>query len=125
MADLPILPLNVPLLLADTTGMNAEEYTAYTRILWTMWLQPQAMLPHNLAELRRISGIIPQRWPRVWAAIAVKFIIAGGMISQKRLTDTRLRVQEVRRKRVEAAEKRWRSNRYPPRYGSGVTPIRR
>ena len=124
MAELPILPLNVPLLLADTAGMAPEEYTAYTRILWTMWLQPQAMLPHDLRELRRISGIIPQRWPRIWEAIALKFTIAGGMISQKRLSDTRLKVQEVRRKRAEAAEKRWRPTRTPPSIGYTVTPLR-
>jgi uncharacterized protein YdaU (DUF1376 family) len=107
MAELPILPLKTDALVSDTSHMTAEEFGAYTRILYAMW-RHRGRLPYDLSELRRISGVAPRRWSRVWKAIQRPLTIADGEVSQKRLTATWLDVQETRRKRAAAAATRWK-----------------
>lgn len=106
MAEHPYLPLIVQRLLADTTHMTAEQFGAYSRILYVMWLRG-ARLPDSEVELARISGLSLRRWRTVSDVIMREFFSAGGLISQKRLTDTWLKVQEKRQKAVESAERRW------------------
>lgn len=98
MAELPILPLKPFSLLTDTMHMSAEEMGAYCRLLFTMWLQG-GKLRDDEGELHRISGLTLRRWRKLNRRILLPMTIANGQISQKRLTDTWLKVQELRAKR--------------------------
>lgn len=104
MAELPILPLKTDALLADTTHMSAEEFGAYVRILIVMWRQ-KARLSDDPIELARIAGVSIHRWKKIAERVMRPMTIAGGLISQKRLTDTYLKVEELRAKRANAGEK--------------------
>jgi uncharacterized protein YdaU (DUF1376 family) len=106
MAELPILPLKTDALLADTSHMSASEFGAYVRILLVMW-RHGGKLPDDDEELARIAGVPPSRWRQMAQKVRRPLTSAGGVLSQKRLTDTWLRVQEKRRKRADAANTRW------------------
>lgn len=110
MAELPVLPLKTDALLADTTHMSAEEFGAYVRILIVMWRQ-KARLPDDPVELARIAGVPLPRWNKIAERVMRPMTIGGGIVSQKRLTDTWLRSEEFRKKRAAAAEERWRRKR--------------
>jgi len=114
MAELPILPLKTDALLADTSHMSAAEFGAYCRILFVMW-RHGARLPDNEEELARIAGVPLSRWKKMAEKVRRPLTVAGGVLSQKRLTDTWLRVHEVRKKRALAAETRWSAKGDPPR----------
>jgi uncharacterized protein YdaU (DUF1376 family) len=110
MAELPVLPLKTDALLADTTHMSAEEFGAYVRILIVMWRQ-KARLPDNATELARIAGVPLARWKKISERVMRPMTIAGGVVSQKRLTDTWIQVDDLRKKRAYAAEVKWKSKR--------------
>jgi uncharacterized protein YdaU (DUF1376 family) len=103
MAELPILPLKTDALLADTMHMSAEEFGAYCRILFVMWRQ-EARLPDNDDELALIAGVPLPRWRKIAEKVRRPLTAGGGILSQKRLTDTWLNVQDIRRKRASAAQ---------------------
>jgi uncharacterized protein YdaU (DUF1376 family) len=106
MAELPIMPVNTEKLLADTTHMSAEEFGAYCRLLFVMWRQ-RGRLPDDNRELARIAGVSSQRWRFMKEKVMRPMTIAGGQVSQKRLTDTLMKVQATRAKRAIAAQTRW------------------
>jgi uncharacterized protein YdaU (DUF1376 family) len=107
MAELPILPLKTDALLADTSHMSAEEFGAYCRILFVMW-RHGAKLTDSDDELAHIAGVSPTKWKNLQKKVRRLLTQSGGILSQKRLTDTWLQVQEIRRKRARAAMTRWR-----------------
>jgi uncharacterized protein YdaU (DUF1376 family) len=90
--------------------MSAEEFGAYMRILIVMWRQ-KARLPDDSIELARIAGVSIYRWKKIASRVMRPMTIAGGTVSQKRLTDTWLQVEEMRTTRAHAANTRWRSKR--------------
>ena len=104
MAQLPIMPVKVDALLADTQHMTAEEFGAYCRLLFTMWLQ-RGRLPDDRRELMRIAGVHPPRWSRIAETVMRPMTVAGGQISQKRLTVTWQEVIATQQRRSEAAKK--------------------
>jgi uncharacterized protein YdaU (DUF1376 family) len=106
MAQLPIMPLKTDALIADTTHMTTEEFGAYVRLLIVMWRQG-GRLPNDPKQLARIAGVAPQRWHFITENVMRPMTVTAETVSQKRLTSTWLDVQERRRKRVEAARKRW------------------
>lgn len=106
MAELPILPVKTDALLADTTHLSAEEFGVYCRLLFVMWRQ-RGRLADNDRELAQIGGITMRRWIRMREKIMRMMTVAGGQVSQKRLTDTWMQVQEMRKKRALAAQSRW------------------
>jgi uncharacterized protein YdaU (DUF1376 family) len=110
MAELPIMPLKTDALIADTTHMTAEEFGVYVRLLVVMWRQG-GRLPNDPAQLARIAGVARQRWHFIAANVMRPMTVTPETVSQKRLTSTWLDVQERRRKRVEAAKKRWGAGR--------------
>ena len=110
MAELPILPLKTDALLADTGHMSTEEFGAYFLLLITMW-RHGAKLPNSQVELARIARISPRRWQSISERVLRPMTITEHTITQKRLSDTWLNVQEVRRKKAMAAENRWRFKR--------------
>lgn len=112
MAELPIMPFKTDAFLADTSHMSAEELGAYTRVLLVMW-RHGGMIPDDDRQLANIAGVPSVRWKKIAETIRRPLTAAGGMLSQKRLTDTWIDVQTVRKKRALASAKRW-GNRSPP-----------
>lgn len=112
MAELPILPLKTDALIADTTHMTAEEFGAYMRLLIAMW-RHGGRLKDDDHELALIAGLTATRWKKAKERVLRPMTIAGGEISQKRLTGTWHDVQEVRSKRADAAAKRWKDKPRP------------
>lgn len=106
MAELPILPLKTDALIADTTHMSAEEMGVYVRLLIAMW-RHGAKLPDTPLELARIGGVSLRRWNKISERVLRPMTQNGGILSQKRLTTTWFEVQEIRRKKTDAALKRW------------------
>jgi uncharacterized protein YdaU (DUF1376 family) len=106
MAELPRMPTDVGKLIADTTHMSTEEFGAYGRILFTMWLHG-GRLRDDERELARITGLSLRRWRQVAERVCRPLTFAAGEVSQKRLTATWLDVQELRRKHQVGASKRW------------------
>lgn len=107
MAQLPFLPLDVTALFADTTHMTAEQFGAYVRLLCAMWLHG-GQLVDNDGELARIAGISGFKWRKNREVILRPMTTIDGIITQKRLTDTWLNIQNIRGKRVQAGQHRWR-----------------
>lgn len=112
MAELPVLPLKTDALLADTTHMSPEEFGIYCRLLFVMW-RHGGMLKDDDFELATIGGVPLSRWRKIKEKVMRPMLVAGGMVSQKRLTDTWMRVQEVRAKKAGAAETRWKGKHRP------------
>lgn len=78
---------------------------AYCRIMFTMWLHG-AKLPDNDRELAQIVGISGRRFASIRDKVMRPIMATGGVLSQKRLTETWLNVQELRRKRTYASHSR-------------------
>ena len=112
MAELPILPIKTDAILSDTMHLSAEEFGVYCRLLFVMWRQ-RGRLPDNDAELAMIGGVPLRRWRKIKARVMRPMTVAGGQVSQKRLTDTWLQVQELRKKRAHAAQVRWNGHLKP------------
>lgn len=110
MAELPFLPIEPQAILADTMHLSAEEFGVYCRLLFVMWLH-RGRLANDDHELATIGGVSLERWREIKVKVMRPMTIAGGQISQKRLTDTWLHVQEVRRKKALAAQSRWNGRR--------------
>jgi uncharacterized protein YdaU (DUF1376 family) len=106
MAELPILPLNTEKLLSDTTHLSAEEFGVYCRLLFVMWRQ-RGRLTDNDREMATIGGVSVRKWRAIKNRVMRPMTVAGGQVSQKRLTDTWMSVQLLRQKRALAAQARW------------------
>lgn len=111
MAELPIMPLMTDALLADTMHMSAEEFGVYCRLLFVMW-RHGGKLQDNDSEMAAIGGITAKRWSSMKEKVMRPMTAIGGIVSQKRLTDTWIDVQELRRKRALASNERWKNK--PP-----------
>jgi uncharacterized protein YdaU (DUF1376 family) len=106
MAELPIFPVKIDAILSDTMHLSAEEFGVYCRLLFVMWRQRGRLMDDD-REMARIGGIKLRRWRQIKEKVMRPMKIAGGQVSQKRLTDTWMQVQEVRKKRALAAQVRW------------------
>jgi uncharacterized protein YdaU (DUF1376 family) len=125
MAELPILPLKIDALLSDTTHLSAEEFGVYCRLLFAMW-RHGGSLPNDGIELARIGGVPHRRWKAIAERVMRPMTLAGGRVSQKRLSSTWLDVQELRKKRAHAAEKRWGNSKDANAYANGhAKPMQR
>jgi len=111
MAELPILPLHTDALLADTSHMSAEQFGAYVRLLLVAW-RHGAKLTNDADELARIAGVSRRRWDEIAPVVMRPMTIVGAQISQKRLTDTWMRVLEIRRHRSQNGRKAWSKRRH-------------
>jgi len=105
-AELPVLPIKTDALIADTTHMSAEEFGVYVRLLIAMW-RHGARLPDNPKELASIGGVSRRRWFQISERVMRPMTVSGGIVSQKRLSQTWLEVQKLRELRATAALKRW------------------
>jgi uncharacterized protein YdaU (DUF1376 family) len=108
MAELPIMPLKTDALLADTTHMSAEEFGVYCRLLFVMWRQG-GKLRDDDSEMATIAGVTLRRWMTIREKVMRPMTAIGGLVSQKKLTETWIQVQELRKKRALAADIRWKS----------------
>jgi uncharacterized protein YdaU (DUF1376 family) len=112
MAELPIMPLKTDALLADTTHMSAEEFGVYCRLLFVMW-RHGGKLKDDDSELAIIGGVTARRWQAIKEKVMRPMTAIGGLVSQGRLTDTWIQVQELRKKRALAADVRWKGKPRP------------
>jgi uncharacterized protein YdaU (DUF1376 family) len=101
------MPLKTDALLADTMHMTAEEFGVYCRLLFVMW-RHGGKLRDDDSEMASIGGVSVKRWYIIKEKVMRPMTVIGGLVSQKRLTDTWLNVQELRRKRAYAANARWK-----------------
>jgi uncharacterized protein YdaU (DUF1376 family) len=112
MAELPILPIKTDAILSDTMHLSAEEFGVYCRLLFVMWRQRGRLIDDD-CEMAMIGGVPLERWREIKEKVMRPMTIAGGQVSQKRLTDTWMQVQDVRRKRALAAQVRWNGRLKP------------
>lgn len=112
MAELPILPVKTDAILSDTMHLSAEEFGVYCRLLFVMWRQRGRLIDDD-RELAMIGGITLERWHEIKDKVMRPMTVGGGQVSQKRLTDTWMQVQETRRKRALAAQTRWNGHAKP------------
>ena len=110
MAELPILPLHTDALLADTSHMSPAEFGAYCRLLFVAW-RHGARLDNKPDELARIVGVSRRDWNRLARVVLKPMTVTSDGVSQKRLTDTWMRVQEIRRKRAQNGLSRWKQRK--------------
>lgn len=104
MADLPIMPVKTDAILADTTHMSPEEFGVYCRLLFVMWRQ-EGKLPDDDSEMATIGGVTGARWRTIKEKVMRPMTVLGGVVTQKRLTDTWMKVQEKRRKLAGSGDK--------------------
>jgi uncharacterized protein YdaU (DUF1376 family) len=102
MTELPIMPVKTDAVLSDNAYMSAEQFGAFRRISYFVW-RAGGMLADNDAELARIAGLSLRRWRKNREPILRAFTTVQGMISHAGDSETRLNVQELRRKRAAAA----------------------
>jgi len=107
MAELPIMPIATDALIADTTHMSAEEMGVYVRLLIAMW-RHRAQLPDKPRELARIGGVSLRRWNKISEKVMRPMTKLEGIITQKRLSITYSKAQQIHAKRTAASLKRWR-----------------
>jgi uncharacterized protein YdaU (DUF1376 family) len=112
MAELPILPVKTDAILSDTMHLSAEEFGVYCRLLFVMWRQRGRLMDDD-REMAMIGGVSLERWREIKEKVMRPMTIAEGQVSQKRLTDTWMQVQDVRRKRALAAQVRWNGRLKP------------
>lgn len=110
MAELPILPLMTDALLADTSHMTPEQFGAYVRILLVAW-RHGAKLENDPNQLARIVGVSRASWAKLAPVVLAPMVVTETIITQKRLTDTWNRVQDIRRQRAVAGANRWKGKR--------------
>ena len=94
MAEAPIMPLYTDAWLADTAQLSAEEKGAYMGLLISMWRSPEPRLRLDHERLARVACVSARRWVKIWPVLAEFFVEQDGHITQKRLTNERLRVSE-------------------------------
>lgn len=92
--------------------MSPEEFGVYCRLLFVMWGNG-GRLKDDDSEMAAISGVTVKRWLAIKEKVMRPMTVAGGEVSQGRLTDTWMKVQELRRKRATASEARWSNKRGP------------
>ena len=85
MAKLPYMRLYGDDLVSDTVMLSDAEFGAYLRIIIALW-RFKGSLPFDHKRLAKIAGTTAKNWPRRWAAIEGYFVVAGGKISQSRVT---------------------------------------
>jgi uncharacterized protein YdaU (DUF1376 family) len=107
------MPLKTDAILADTTHMTAEEFGVYCRLLFVMW-RHGGKLKEDDGELALIGGVTTKRWQAIREKVMRPMTVIGGLVSQKRVTDTWDKVQTVRRTKALASDIRWRGKRDPP-----------
>lgn len=104
------MPLKTDALLADTMHMSAEEFGVYCRLLFVMW-RHGGKLKDDDSEMAAIGGVTAKKWLSLKEKVMRPMTAIGGLVSQGRLTDTWLNVQALRRKRVLAADVRWKGKK--------------
>jgi uncharacterized protein YdaU (DUF1376 family) len=117
LAEFPILPVNVSALIADTTHMSTEEFGAYVKILCALWLNNGKV---RECDLQKICQLSRYKFSQVCENILRPLTVIDGIVSQKRLEDTRLKVRDKRAKAANSAAIRWRRPGACDRNANGV-----
>ena len=100
MSQAPFWPVATDAMIADTTHLTAEETGAYIMLLMCLWRSNGEPLPLNHKKLPRMARVRPNRWAAIWENIEEFFEIENETITQKRLREDWVTVQEkITRKR--------------------------
>ena len=117
MAELPFLPLATDAYLADTTHLTTEQHGAYLLLLMAAWRNPDCDLPDDDVQLAQICRMSLRSWRAKNAPVLAFFSLKSGRLKQKRLSDTREKVQVKRKQRLDALA---RANKAKKRSPSGA-----
>lgn len=79
---------------ADTMDLTAAEHGSYLCLLGFMWIN-KGTLPDDDAKIARMLRVRPTSWKKTKATLARFFIFANGEISQKKLTKTWKKANEI------------------------------
>lgn len=109
MTELPYRPEHVNDAIANSEELTNEELGAFVRLQRAMW-KAGGYLPDDTKVLARFSRA-GSRWGKVAPAILRKLTAFGGKISCPELLTVLLITKERRRKRAEAAQQRWTSDK--------------
>ena len=114
MAELPYMPWYPSDYGADTKHLTLEEHGAYRLLLDELWLKGGALRFDEKRLAKRLS-VTPHRFRKIWSEIGEFFCLAGGEISNKRVTEELEKARKNIEKRTEvarqAAQKRWKKDK--------------
>jgi uncharacterized protein YdaU (DUF1376 family) len=111
MAQFPALPLWTDAYLADTTHLKTEEHGAYLLMLMACWRSKDCRLVDDDVFLARVCRCTPRVWARLRPVMERFWTVEDGYWTQNRLTKERNYVNEVRTKRVAAANAKHRKDK--------------
>ena len=77
MSKAPIWPVATDALVADTTHLSAEEFGAYTLLMFAQWRSNGAKLPADETKLAQIARLSPRAWRRMRPVLAELFEISA------------------------------------------------
>jgi uncharacterized protein YdaU (DUF1376 family) len=87
MTDYPFMPLDVAVILADTTTLTTREFGAYNLLIDHMWLH-KGRLPDDDQELARICRMTVRGWQAMRSRLARFLTFEEGFVTQKRVLKT-------------------------------------
>jgi uncharacterized protein YdaU (DUF1376 family) len=93
MTDYPFMPVDVAVLLADTTTLTTREFGAYNLLIDHMWLH-KGRLPDDDQELARICRMSVPGWQSMRVKLARFLIFEEGAVTQKRVLKTLEKVSQ-------------------------------
>lgn len=110
MAQFPALPLWTDAYLGDTTHLTTIEHGAYLLLLIAMW-RNKGTLPNDDKLLARYARLQSNQWKRMKPILMEFFTTEDGQITQGRLTDEYLSVEQHSRKQSNNSKARWLKNK--------------
>lgn len=88
-----------------TRRMTLSERGAFTDLLSHQWLE--GAIPDDDDEICRLIGAFPEEWQKVKSKVLRKFVLTDAGYVNERLEKERDEREGIRKKRVDAATKRW------------------
>lgn len=107
----------------ETGHLSAEAVGALVRLNNAIWSAGGA-IKNDPRELANRAGIPLKRWKSIFAELADAFDVVDGKLTSKRLGAEFARVEKIRVRNRENADKRWAAERDAAAYGSHATRMR-
>jgi uncharacterized protein YdaU (DUF1376 family) len=79
------MPVNAAAALSETAELSAEEFGAFVRLNYQLWVRGGA-IPADPGSLARLAGVDTAQWPRVWQVIGHLFVSSGTQVSRPALS---------------------------------------
>lgn len=94
MSSKPYFKLYFSDLAGDTLRLSDAEIGSYVLLLGAMWNAGGA-LSFDHKDLARIARVTPAKWGARWQRLKPFFVVKGGRVTHKRLTEERKKVDEI------------------------------